>query len=153
MQLVSKGRFLGAASTGFPTHFGKEKKNMKRVGFAGVLAGIAMVFATTALAAEKGSMKLFDPTLVNGVQLSPGDYALQWDGTGNTVQVQILQGKKVVVTTAAVLVQLKAPASQNITSTRDAGNNAKALTEIEFRGKSYALTIGNNTSESDVAKK
>ena len=55
-----------------------------------------MLFATTALAAEKGSMKLYDPTLVNGVQLSPGDYALQWDGTGNNLQVQILQGKKVV---------------------------------------------------------
>ena len=126
---------------------------MKKLGFAGVLAGIAMLFATTALAAEKGSMKLFDPTQVNGVQLSPGDYALQWEGTGNNVQVQILQGKRVVATTAAALVQLKAPASQNMTSARSAGNNAKALTEVEFRGKSYALAIGSNAPESDVAKK
>lgn len=126
---------------------------MKRLGFAGVMTGIAMLFATTALAAEKGSMKLFDPTLVNGVQLSPGDYALQWDGTGNNLQVQILQGKKVVATTAAALVQLKAPASQNMTSTRSAGNNAKALSEVEFRGKSYALAIGSKASESDVATK
>ena len=126
---------------------------MKRLGFAGVMTGIAMLFATTALAAEKGSMKLFDPTLVNGVQLSPGDYHLQWEGTGNNVQVQILQGKKVVVTTAAALVQLKAPASQNMTSARSAGNNAKALTEVEFRGKSYALAIGNTAPESDVATK
>jgi hypothetical protein len=126
---------------------------MKRLGFAGVLAGIAMLFATTALAAEKGSMKLYDPTLVNGIQLSPGDYHLQWEGTGNNVQVQILQGKKVVATTAAALVQLKAPASQNMTSARSAGNNAKALTEVEFRGKSYALAIGSNAPESDEAKK
>ena len=90
---------------------------------------------------------------MNGVQLSPGDYALQWDGTGNSVQLQILQGKKVVATTAASLVQLKAPASQNMTSTKDAGNNARALTEIDFRGKSYALAIGNGASDSDVAKK
>jgi hypothetical protein len=126
---------------------------MKRLGFAGVMTGIAMLFATTALAAEKGSMKLFDPTLVNGVQLSPGDYALQWDGTGNNLQVQILQGKKIIATTAGALVQLKAPASQNMTSTRRAENNAKALTEVEFRGKSYALAIGSNAPESDVAKK
>lgn len=126
---------------------------MKRLGFAGVLAGIAMLFATTAVAAEKGSMKLFDPTLVNGVQLSPGDYALQWEGTGNNVQVQILQGKKVVATTAAALVQLKAPASRNMTSARRAENNAKTLTEVEFRGKSYALAIGSNAPEGDVAAK
>jgi hypothetical protein len=126
---------------------------MKKLGFAGVLAGIAMLFATTALAAEKGSMKLFDPTQVNGVQLSPGDYALQWEGTGNNVQVRILKGKRVVATTAAALVQLKAPASQNMTSTRSAENNAKALTEVVFRGKSYALAIGSNAPESDVAKK
>jgi len=132
---------------------GKNKDDMKKLGFAGVMTGIAMLFATTALAAEKGSMKLFDPTLVNGVQLSPGDYALQWDGTGKNLQVQILQGKKVVATTAAALVQLKAPASQNMTSTRRAENNAKALTEVEFRGKSYALAISSSAPESDVAKK
>jgi hypothetical protein len=126
---------------------------MKTLGFAGVLAGIAMLFATTALAAEKGSMKLFAPTQVNGVQLSPGDYALQWEGTGNNVQVQILKGKRVVATTAASLVQLKTPASHNMTSARSAGNNVKALTEVEFRGKSYALAIGSNAPESDVAKK
>lgn len=124
---------------------------MKKIGLTGVLAGIAMMFATNALAAEKGAMKLFDSTVVNGVQLSPGDYALQWDGTGNSVQLQILQGKKVFATTAASLVQLKAPASQNMTSTKDAGNNARALTEIDFRGKSYALAISG--SNSDVAKK
>ena len=125
---------------------------MRRLGFAGVLAGMVLMFATSALAAEKGSLKLFDPTLVNGVQLSPGNYNLQWEGTGNSVQLQIFQGKKVVATTTAALVQLKAPASQNLTSTKNVGNNTKALTEIEFRGKSYALTIRNNAPESDVAK-
>src|SRR5215469_11298373 len=128
MQLVSRGRSRGRLNR-LPTYLGKEKDNMKRLGFAGVLAGTALMFATTALAAEKGSLKLFDPTLVNGVQLSPGDYTLQWEGTGNNVQVQIFQGKKVVVTTTAALVQLKAPASQNLTSTKDTGNTAKTLTE------------------------
>lgn len=58
-----------------------------------------------------------------------------------------------MATTTAAVVQLKAPASQNMTSTKDVGNSARALTEIEFGGKSYALAIGNNAAESDVAKK
>ena len=40
-----------------------------------------------------------------------------------------------------------------MTSARSAANNAKALTEVEFRGKSYALAIGSKASESDVATK
>jgi hypothetical protein len=126
---------------------------MKRLGFAGVLAGIAIVFATTALAADKGSMKVFDPTVVNGTQLSPGDYGLQWEGTGSNVQLKILQGKKVIATTSATLVQLNAPASQNMVATRNTDNHAKTLSGVSFRGKSYALAIGDETSQSDVAKK
>jgi hypothetical protein len=151
MQLVSRGLYLGRLNR-LPTYLGKEKDNMKRHGFAGVLAGMALLFATTALAADKGSLKLFDPTLVNGVQLSPGDYTLQWEGTGDNIQLQVFQGKKLVATTTAALVQLKTPASQNLTATKDAGNHAKTLTQIEFRGKSYALAIGNKAPETDVAK-
>jgi hypothetical protein len=125
---------------------------MRRLGFAGVLAGIAIVFATTAFAADKGSMTVFDPIMVNGIQLAPGDYALQWDGTGDNVQLNILRGKKVVATTAASIVQLKTPAPQNMTSTRNAGNG-KTLSGINFRGKSYALTIGSDSTRTDVAKK
>lgn len=125
---------------------------MKRLGFAGALAGIAIVFATTALAADKGSMKVFEPTVVNGTQLSPGDYSLQWEGTGSNVQLNILRGKKVVASTPATLVQLKAPAPQNMIATRNA-ESGKALSGVNFRGKSYALAIGNEASGTDVAKK
>jgi len=111
--------------------------------FAGVLGGLAILVASSALAAEKGSMKLFDPTMVNGTQLSPGDYQVQWEGTGSDVQLQILHNKKVVATTPATVVQLKAPAQQNFTSTRSEGDHAKALTEISFRGKNYSLAVGN----------
>jgi hypothetical protein len=111
--------------------------------FAGVLGGLAILVASSALAAEKGSMKLFDPTMVNGTQLSPGDYQVQWEGTGSDVQLQILHNKKVVATAAATVVQLKAPARQNFTSTRSEGDHGKALTEISFRGKNYSLAVGN----------
>lgn len=111
--------------------------------FAGVIGGLAILVASSALAAEKGSMKLFDPTMVNGTQLSPGDYEVQWEGTGSDVQLQIIRNKKVVATAPATVVQLKAPAQRNLTSTRSEGDHAKALTEISFRGKSYSLALGN----------
>jgi hypothetical protein len=125
---------------------------MKRLGFAGVLAGIAILLASTGLAADKGTMKVFEPTMVNGTQLAPGDYALQWEGTGDNVQLTILRGKKVVATTPASVVQLKTPTPENMTSVRKS-ENGKALSGINFRGKSYALTIGSDSTRTDVAKK
>lgn len=121
--------------------------------FAGMFGAFLILFVSSAFAADKGSMKLFDPTTVNGVQLSPGNYELQWEGTGSDVQVKVIQGKKVLATTAAKLVQLSAPASQNMTSTRN-GDHGKALSEISFRGKNYALAIGDAaTGSTDVAAK
>lgn len=125
---------------------------MKSFGFAGVLAGIAIVCATTALAADKGSMKVFDPTTVNGTQLSPGDYGLEWEGTGNNVQLKILRGKQVLTTTPATLEQLPKPAPSNMTSTKD-GDHGRVLTGITFYGKKYALAIGSGSTQTAVAKK
>lgn len=122
--------------------------------FAGVLASLVILIASSALAADKGTMKLFDPTTVNGTQLSPGEYQLQWEGTGSDVQLKILRNNKVVATTAATVVQLKGPAQQNVTSTRNEGDG-KALTEVSFRGRNYSLAVNNQTAqktEGDVAK-
>lgn len=120
----------------------------------GMLGASAILFVSSAFAADKGNMKLFEPTTVSGVQLAPGDYELQWEGTGSDVQVKVIHGKKVLATTSAKLVQLSAPASQNMTSTRSAGDHGKALSEVSFRGKNYALAIAESASGStDVASK
>lgn len=124
--------------------------------FAAVLGGLAILVASSALAADKGSIKLFDPTTVNGAQLSPGEYQVQWEGTGSDVQLKILRGKKVVATTSATVVQLKAPAPRDMTSTRNDGDHGKALTEISFRGRNYSLAVGNESAQKtdgDVARK
>lgn len=121
--------------------------------FAGLLGGMAILIASNALAADKASIKLYDPTLVNGTQLAPGDYEVQWDGTGSDVQLKIIRGKKVVASTPASIMQLKTPAPQNMTSTRG-GDHDRTLTGISLRGKNYAFAIGNaQKNETDVAKK
>lgn len=123
--------------------------------FAGVLGGMAILIASSALAADKASIKLYDPTLVNGTQLAAGDYEVQWDGTGSDVQLKIMRGKKVVASTPASIVQLKTPAPQSMTSTRG-GDHDRTLTGISLRGKNYAFAVGNGSAqknETDVAKK
>ena len=45
--------------------------------------------------------------MVNGKQLGAGDYTVKWDGNGPNVEVNILQGKNVVATVPAHMVDLE----------------------------------------------
>ena len=44
-------------------------------------------------------MELLRPATIAGTQLSAGSYTVQWDGTGDQVQLHIFQGKKSVAST------------------------------------------------------
>ena len=78
--------------------FGKEKWSSYE--FATVskslVMGLALLLASSAFAATKANLTLQNPTTVNGTKLKPGDYKLEWDGSGPNVEVSIMQGKKVL---------------------------------------------------------
>ena len=70
--------------------------------------GLALLLASSAFAATKAELNLRNPTTVNGTKLKPGDYKLQWDGSGPNVEVSIMQGKTVVAKVPAKVVDLQA---------------------------------------------
>lgn len=112
------------------------------------LVGAAMLLATSAMAAgtSKGTLRLFDSVDVQGKQLPPGDYKVEWNGDGPNVEVSITNGKKTVASVPAQVVTIT-PKSQNdgyAAKKSDDGKNA--LTEIFFSGKSYELRLGDQTS-------
>ena len=55
----------------------------------------ALLLATGAFAATKASLELDDPVTLNGTTLKPGDYKVQWEGTGPNVELSITQGKQI----------------------------------------------------------
>ncbi len=61
-----------------------------------LVLGLAVLTASSAFAANKGSLTLVNPATINGTQLKAGDYKLQWDGTGPAVEVSIMKGNTVV---------------------------------------------------------
>ena len=73
-----------AAPTVSRRNFGKEKRSSNEVRdrFKDSGDGIRLLLASSAFAATKASLELKHPTTVNGTQLKPGEYKLQWDGTG-----------------------------------------------------------------------
>ena len=107
-----------------------------------LVLALAVMLASSAFAATKGSLSLSNPVLVNGTTLKPGDYKVQWDGTGPNVELSILKGKNVVAKVPAHVVELPSAASNDaaVTHTNDSGPNT--LAGIRFSGKKTALELG-----------
>lgn len=106
-----------------------------------LVVGIALLLASTAFAATKASLSLNNPVVLNGTTLKPGDYKLEWEGSGPNVELSILQGKKVVTKTTAHMIDLPAPAANDaaVTIKNDSGPNS--LAGIRFQGKKFALDL------------
>ena len=101
-----------------------------------------MLAASSALAAAKGSLQLNNPVLVNGTTLKPGDYKVEWEGSGPNVELSIVQGKKVVAKVPARLVELQSPASNDAAVTRKNDSGPNSLAGVRFQGKKFAFELG-----------
>ena len=108
----------------------------------GLLAAFLLVgMSAFAANANKGSFQLQHPTNVAGKQLATGSYTVQWDGSGDQVSVKIYQGKKEMASTSAQVVKIDRPASYDQTITSSGDNGSSTLSEIRFRGKTFALRL------------
>jgi hypothetical protein len=106
-----------------------------------IVLGVAVLLASTAFAANKGTMQVRESVEVNGQQLPAGVYQVRWDGTGSNVEVRFMQGKKEVAKTTAKLVSLD-QASDFDSAVIDRASGKAAVSQVRFAGKKYSLAIG-----------
>jgi hypothetical protein len=117
-----------------------------------LLPGLALLLATSAFAANnvnKGSFEVFDPLTVSGHQLAPGQYKLTWDGTSSSVELMILSQGKLVATVLAHLIELSQAERNNATVSHKNDDGSQSLTQIDFAGKKYALSFGNESAATE----
>ena len=107
-----------------------------------LVLGLALVLASTAFAATKGSLQLSNPVTVNGTTLKPGDYKVQWEGSGPNVELSILKGKNVVAKVPAHVVELQTPSSNDAAVTLQNASGPNTLAGVRFQGKKTALELG-----------
>ena len=117
-----------------------------------LLLGMALLLATGAFAANKGSLQVQDPVTVSGKQLPAGDYQLKWNGKGPNVELNILKDNKVVATVPARLVDINQSASSDAAVVRKNEDGSRSLSEIRFSGKKYALAIGEEAATADTGE-
>ena len=113
-----------------------------------LMMGFAILLASSAFAATKGSLSLLNPASINGTKLKAGDYKLEWEGTGPSVEVSIMQGKKVVAKVPATLVDLSSPSPNNAAVVQKHDDGTSTLSGARFEGKKYALQLGGDASDS-----
>jgi len=79
---------------------------------------------------------------VNGTTLKPGDYKVQWEGSGPNVELSILKGKNVVAKVPAHVVELQTPSSNDAAVTLQNASGPNTLAGVRFQGKKTALELG-----------
>jgi hypothetical protein len=107
-----------------------------------VVLGLALMLAASAWAATKANLQLSNPVTVNGTTLKPGDYKIQWEGSGPNIELSILQGKNVVAKVPAHVVELQSAASNDAAVTRTNDKGPNSLTGVRFQGKKIAVELG-----------
>jgi uncharacterized protein YcnI len=115
-----------------------------------MVLGLALVLATSAFAANKGSLKVQEPITVSGQQVPAGDYKVSWEGTGSNVEVSLMQGKKVVAKVPGRLVDLEQSSSYDSTVVRKNSDGTRSLSEIRFSGKKQAIAVGEEAARIDA---
>lgn len=114
--------------------------------------GLALLLATSAFAANKGSLTVQEPMTVNGTQLKPGDYKVQWDGNGPSVELSITQGKKVIAKVPAHVVNLDTPSQSDAAVIRNNGDGTKSLSEVRLSGKKFSLAVAEEAAKADATR-
>jgi hypothetical protein len=104
------------------------------------LAALALLAASSAFAANRGSLHVSSTEDVAGKQVAAGDYSVRWEERASGVELTIVQGHKVVATAMADTVRLP-NASSNDSVVIDFGSVQPRLSEVFFAGQRVAFQL------------
>lgn len=116
---------------------------MRTADFLALVCAFALIFSAAAFARTKdaGSFDLAQPARLGSIQLQPGHYKAEWNGTNGIVNVAIVQNGKTVATTKAELKPLAKPAPYSAVTVRAVPNRGNRVEEIQFNNRKDALIL------------
>lgn len=114
--------------------------------FSVTLGSLLLAASVFAAPATKGTLKLFDSVTVQGKQLAPGQYTVEWNGEGPNVQLNIANGKEAVTSVPARVVPVGAKNKTSGYSATKQSDGSSTLSNVFFEGKAYELQIATQSS-------
>ncbi len=89
-------------------------------------------------------VEIFDSVQIGSTQLKPGNYNVEWQGTGPAVQVSFQQNGKTVVTAPGTLKTDDDQVTRDGIVTEATGAGTSTLKEIDFGHQKEALVFDHN---------
>ena len=116
---------------------------MKLLKYLALLSTVTLLFPLSASARDRNqhSVDIPDPVNVGRTNLKPGDYKVDWQGTGPNVQVRFLQHGETMATASATLRANDNQMAQDDVVTDSSSANTRALKEIDFAHPKEALVF------------
>ncbi len=125
---------------------------MKASKISAMLA-MAVLFATTAFAANKTSIEVKKDVVVGGKTLSAGKYTVTWEGQGQNVDLCVAKGKELIIKAPAHVLDLQRVSTNDAVVVMDNPDGTRALSQIQMSGKKFALELGESNGQTDVASR
>jgi hypothetical protein len=117
----------------------------KYLQYLAILLALALLFPLGALARNNAhSVQILDVVQIGSTRLEPGNYKVEWQGTGPAVQVSFQQNGKTVVTVPATLKTNDDQVTQNSIMTEATSADTTELKEIDFGRQKEALVFDQN---------
>ena len=120
---------------------------MKTSYFTAVLSLTCLLgFGGSAYAARGNarSVEIFDVVQIGTTELKPGNYKVEWQGTGPVVEVSFRRDGKTVATVAGTLKTNDDQVTQDAIQTEATGTGTSMLKEIDFGHQKEALVFDQN---------
>jgi hypothetical protein len=124
-------------------------KRAERITYA--LMSFAMLFATNAYAANKGSLHVQSTTMAGQTQLAAGEYTVQREGAGLDVELRIKLHNRVKATVPAKVIPLDQPLREDVAILDTDSNGGLRLLEIRFSGKKFFFQIESQSASTTCA--
>lgn len=114
-----------------------------RLSTISILVAGSLLLCATAFAAKsnKKTMHLYEKAKLEGTVLNPGDYEVEWTGTGPNVELNIVQGRDTVATVPARVVAENTSNEHDGYVLQPAKTGGESIEEIFFSGAKYDLRI------------
>ena len=114
----------------------------RRFAVLAAVLGLGLSPLTMAAGRQSMTVELASDTSLAGTRIPAGTYKITWTASGAEADLQVTQGKKVVASTKAKVVERDRNSTNDEVVSRKDASGAFSMAEVHVRGEKSVLVVG-----------